>query len=546
MPIKAVETFDYIIVGAGSAGCVLADRLTACGRHKVLLIEAGGSDRRLAIKVPVGYGLTFADPAVNWRYRTQPDPGLADRTIYWPRGKVIGGSSSINAMAYMRGLPNDFEDWAASSGPDWGWSDVERTFLRLETCWGRDERGKPKARGEGPLSVSDLRDRMHPFSEHFINSARDVGWPTLATMDCAETEGLSYYRSTIRNGVRCSSADAFLRGARRRRNLRVISNALVTKLTVDSGRVSEVRYRIGTVETRVRANLDVILSAGAVNSPQLLQVSGIGPGEMLTPHGVEVVHDLPEVGRGLQDHLAISHLFEATEPTLNNRLGSWTGLAKAVLEYGLRRKGPLSVPINQVGGFIRSDPSRPAPDIQIFCNPATYTVLPGGTARMDRESGFVLAAQPCRPTSRGEVRIASADPRDPPLIHPNSLATEDDREGAVTAGRMVRALATSPTLRRVTRAPKTPDIEPMTDDELLDDFRNRASTVFHPCCTCRMGEDASNSVVDGRLRVHGLQGLRVVDASAFPSITSGNINAPTLMLAMRAADMILEDARTRN
>lgn len=543
MPTLSVETYDYIIVGAGSAGCVLADRLTACGRHKVLLIEAGGSDRRLTIKVPVGYGLTFADPAVNWRYRAQPDPGLADRTIYWPRGKVIGGSSSINAMAYMRGLPNDFEDWAVSGGPDWGWSDVERTFDRLETCRGLDEHGKPRVHGEGPLSVSDLRDRMHPFSEHFLNSARDVGWPTLATMDCAETEGLSYYRSTIRDGVRCSSADAFLSGARKRRNLRIVSHALATRLVAKDGRISEIRYRIGTVEASARADRDVILSAGAVNSPQLLQVSGIGPAETLKPHGLDVVHHLPEVGRGLQDHLAISHLFEATEPTLNNRLGRWSGLAKAVLEYGLSRRGPLSVPINQVGGFIRSDPERPAPDMQIFCNPATYTVLPSGTARMDREPGFLLSAQPCRPTSRGEVRIASADPRDPPLIHPNSLATEDDRHGAVTAGRMVRALATSPTLRRVTRAPKTPDIEPMSDDELLDDFRHRASTVFHPCCTCRMGADASNSVVDGRLRVHGMDGLRVVDASAFPNITSGNINAPTLMMALRAADMILEDAR---
>ena len=290
------------------------------------------------------------------------------------------------------------------------------------------------------------------------------------------------------------------------------------------------------------AKAEIIVSAGAVNSPQILQLSGIGPHDLLQSHGIPVIQNLGQVGKGLQDHLAISHLYEATEPTLNMVFGRWLGRARAVLQYSLTRRGPLSVPVNQVGGFIRSSGPDSAPDIQLFCNPASYAISTSGKPQMDRNSGYLLSAQPCRPTSRGEIRIASPDPRDPPLIHPNSLATEADRMGAIRAGKLIQKLLTSPSLGRVTKSTKTPDIRQMTDDDMLDDFRSRASTVFHPCGTCRMGPTSETSVVDNRLRVHDMRGLRVVDASTFPNITSGNTNAPTLMLAMRAADMILEDA----
>lgn len=532
--------FDYIIVGAGSAGCVLADRLTADGRHSVLLAEAGGSDRRWAIRVPIGYGFTFSDPRVNWRYRTEADPGLGGRFGYWPRGKVIGGSSSINAMCYVRGLPRDFDDWGASGADGWNWASVEPSYCALETHRGFDRAGRRTVRGDGPLTVSDLSDRMHPFSGRFLEAARDVGWPVLAAV---EGEGLSYFHSTVRDGLRVSAADAFLRPARKRRNLRVLSNALVTRIDVSDGGARRLRLRVGGVDRVATARAEIILSAGAINTPQLLQLSGIGAAEDLRAHGLPVVRDLGQVGKGLQDHLAVSHQYEATEPTLNNRLGGRFGQALAVIRYALTRNGPLSVPINQVGGFVRSDGAGAVPDVQVFCNPATYSIPPSGVPRIDPTAGFLLSAQPCRPTSRGEVRLASADPEDRPLIQANSLATEADRAAAVSACKVIRTLAASPTLRRVTRATRTPDVAAMSDDEMLDDFRQRASTVFHPCCTCRMGRDPSGSVVDGRLRVHGLDRVRVVDASAFPSITSGNINAPTLMLASRAADMILEDAR---
>ncbi|MFD1157218.1 GMC family oxidoreductase [Roseovarius aestuarii] len=536
--------FDFIIIGAGSAGCVLADRLTANGNNKVLLIEAGGSDAKFWIKVPLGYGMTYADPKLNWGYNTQPDPGLKSRSIYWPRGKVIGGSSSINAMTYVRGLPQDFQDWETSGATGWGWDNVRRTYERLETSSELSPDGVPQKYGSGSLWVSDLSDQMNPFSRRFLQAANDLGWPITENMNGARPEGLSPYRSNVRNGRRWSAADAFLRPARRRRNLKVVTGALVEKLVIKEGRATSVRYKLGNQTMIAHAIREVIVSAGAINSPQLLQLSGIGPAEHLRAHGIEVHQDLGEVGKGLQDHLAISYHFRATEPTLNNILGNRRGQLLAGLKYMLTRRGPLAVPVNQVGGFLRTDRTKNTPDVQLFCNPATYSTRETGKVVIDRVPGFLLSAQPCRPTSRGSVRIQSAKVADAPVIEPNSLATESDRDMVLRAGRLLRELALSPTLAGVTKERKSPDLIRMDDDEMRDDFRARASTVFHPTCTCRMGRSAADSVLDARLRVHGVRGLRVVDASAFPNITSGNTNAPTMMLALRAADLILEDART--
>lgn len=536
--------FDYIIVGAGSAGCVLADCLGRNGRATVLVIEAGGSDARFWIKVPVGYGFTFSDPRVNWRYSAEPDPGLNARVGYWPRGRVIGGSGSINAMAWVRGQPHDFDDWEGAGAAGWNWDSAQPIFERLVSHSEAGADGRTRIRGSGPLRVSDLSADMHPFSSRFLEAAGELGWPLTDDMNGDRPEGLSRYRSTVRNGIRCSPADAFLRPALKRGNVKVLKHALVERLLIRDGQASGVQYRIGNQSMTARARAEVIVSAGAVNSPQLLQLSGIGPAALLRSHGIDVVGDLPQVGRGLQDHLAITHHFLATEPTLNNRLSHRSGQILAGLQYLLTRRGPLSVPVNQVGGFIRSEETSVAPDMQVFCNPVSYSTRPSGTPQMDHEPGFILSVQPCRPTSRGEIMIASADPHDAPLIQPNSLSTEADRHAAVRASRLLRALANTPTIRRVTRAPKVPDISTMNDAEMLENFRARSATVFHPCCTCRMGVDPAGSVLDERLRVHGVGRLRVVDASSFPSITSGNINAPTMMLAMRAADLILEDAQT--
>ena len=534
--------FDYVIIGAGSAGCVLAERLTANGRHRVLVIEAGGSDKRWAIRMPLGYAFTFADPRVTWAYTAAPDPGLNGRSVYWPRGRVIGGCSSINAMAYVRGLPEDYDDWERQGAAGWTWQSVQQAFAALE-CerWVGDD-GDRHIRGSGPVPVSDLRAGMHPMSTRFLQAAAEVGWPVNGPDAHMDHEGIAYYRSTVHHGRRVSAADAFLTPARRRRNLDVLSNAVVTRLDVDDPNRPRVHIRHGEREFAVTARTEVILSAGAINSPHLLQLSGIGPADLLASHGVRVVRNLRQVGRGLQDHLAVTYRFEASKPTLNSRLGPLPGRMVAGLQYLLNRGGPLGVPINQVGGFVRSVSDRKTPDIQMYCNPVTYSIPPAGKPRLDRIPGYSLSAQPCRPTSRGEVRMVSPDPAVAPAIQPNSLATEEDRRSAVAAGRLIQALATAPSLSAATRSPGAQDLARMDDEALLDSFRERASTVFHPCCTCRMGTGAENSVVDSRLRVHGIPGLRVVDASAFPSITSGNINAPTLMLAHRAADMILEDA----
>ena len=526
--------FDYILVGAGSAGCLLAERLTENGRNRVLLLEAGGSDAKFWIKVPLGYGMTFSNPKLNWNYHAAPDPGLNGRSVYWPRGRVVGGSSSINAMAYVRGLGHDFDDWHRSGATGWGWDTVRDTYDRLE-CYGAEKAGK------AALAVTDLSNQMHPFSKRFLAAAQDMNWPVLTDLNGAESDGISAYRSTVRDGFRCSSADAFLRPALRRGNVKLVTHAVVEDVMIAEGRATGVRYRVGDQQFMAQALGEVILSAGAINSPKLLQISGVGPAELLASHGVDVVQDLPMVGEGLQDHLAVTQHFTARVPTLNSRLGHPLGRGLAGLQYVLTRRGPLGVPVNQIGGFVRSERILHAPDLQIYCNPATYSTPPDGKPVIDRDPGFILSAQPCRPTSRGHVRIASANPMEGPIIQPNSLATREDQEVAVCAGRVLRALASTPTLRAVIDAAKAPDITQMDDAGMLEHFRARASSVFHASCTCRMGAAPSHSVLDARLRVHGVRGLRVVDASAFPNVTSGNTNAPTMMLAMRAADLILED-----
>ncbi|MGL4415331.1 GMC family oxidoreductase [Roseinatronobacter monicus] len=535
-----MDEVDYVIVGAGSAGCVMANRLSANGRHRVLLLEAGGGDARMWIKIPVGYAKTFADPKLNWGYATEADPGLAGRKIYWPRGRVIGGSSSINAMAYVRGQPHDFEDWAAAGATGWDWSAVQGTYDSMETRAMAPSPVKPS--GGGPVWVQDLSDQMHPFSQVFLDAGRCAGFSLVDDINRPGADGLGFYRSTVRRGLRWSSADAFLRPAHRRDNLRVVTHAQVTGLEFCGAQVNGLTYRRGTQTIRVRACKEVILCAGAINTPQLLQLSGIGPTDLLKAHGIEVLHDLAHVGQGLQDHLAVSYQFWARVPTLNSLLGSPLGRLRAALRYALTRKGALSVPVNQVGGVVRSTPEQAAPDVQLFCNPASYEIDRFGKVVLDQLPGYLLSAQPCRPTSRGHVRIASASWRDAPLIQPNSLATDEDRDAAVRASKVIRDLARSRPLQKVTALAKNPELDTMDDSALLEYFRNHASTVYHPSCTCRMGHGPQDSVLNNRLQVHGVPGLRVVDASAFPNITSGNINAPTMMLAMRAADMVLEDA----
>ena len=524
--------FDYIIVGAGSAGCVLADRLSADPRNRILVLEAGGSDNRFWIKVPLGYAFAHTDPRISVQCATEDDAGLAGRRNAWPRGRVVGGCSSINAMTYMRGLPIDFDDWANSGAHGWGWQTVRAIYDSLE-------RTEDACTG-GAVRVSSVSRHMHPFSKTFLDAAAQIGWSVLDDLNTGR-EGIGRYRSTIWKGRRWSSADAFLRPALTRGNIRLETHATVQQIQIEAGAARGVLYRQHGAICKATARREIIISAGAVHSPQILQLSGIGPGELLQSHGIAVHNALAEVGRGLQDHLAVTYSFEAWPKTLNAILGTPQGRFLSGVRYLATRGGPLSVPVNQVGGYVASGQGT-APDTQIYCNPMVHSYGAGGP-KVTRKSGYILSAQPCRPTSRGEIRITSPAPEDQPRIWPNSLATPEDCESAVRAGRLLQRLARSAALLQARRAAIGPDLLALDDTGLLDDFRARASTVFHPSCTCRMGDDPARSVLDARLRVHGTGRLRVVDASAFPNITSGNTNAPTMMLAARAAALILEDNR---
>jgi len=536
--------FDYIIVGSGSAGSVLADRLSADGQASVLVLEAGGSDRRFWIRMPIGYGRTFFDERVNWKYQTEPDPATASRRSYWPRGKVIGGSSSINAMVYCRGLPVDFDGWRERGNPGWGWDDVQEYFRRSER---RVDAGG-NAQAGGPLYVSDVSAELHPLRRHFFAAAEEVGLPYSDDFNGPNPEGVGVYQINTRNGMRCSAADAFLRPALQRRNLRLLTHALVHKVLFEGRRAVGVAFEKGGQVLQARARREVILSAGAVNSPQLLQLSGVGPARLLQRFGIPLVLDQALVGAQLQDHLGINYYYRSNEPTLNDLLYPLHGKLSAGLRYVLTRRGPLSVSVNQSGGFVRSRPDSAAPDMQLYFNPVTYSTAPEGKRPLmnpDPFSGFIISFQPCRPSSRGRIGIASADPRQPPRIEPNYLATAEDLDAVIAGGRLVQRLMRSRALRALVREAIAPDLDGMDDAQILDDFRLRCGSVFHPVGTCAMGPDAQRAVVDARLRVYGLQGLRVVDASIFPNITSGNTNAPTIMVAQKAADMILADHREK-
>jgi len=536
--MQSLGEFDTVIVGSGSAGCVLADRLTADGKRRVLLLEAGGSDRRFWIRLPIGYGRTFFDPRINWKYQTEPEPALNGQRGYWPRGKVLGGSSAINAMVYCRGLPGDFDDWRDQGNPGWGWSDVEPVYRRTERRVDSTGRAAPG----GPLFVSDVTRELHPLRRHYFSAAREIGLPVTDDFNGPQPEGVGLYQITTRNGMRWSAADAFLRPALRRSNLQLESHALVHRVLFEGRRAVGVVFARGGQLFTARARREVILSAGAVNSPQLLQLSGVGPGELLQRHGIPVVVDQPAVGGRLQDHIAVSYFYRATEPTLNNQLYPLHGKVAAALRYVLTRRGPLSVGVNQCGGFVRTAAHLQHADQQLYFNPVTYSMAPAGKRPLmnpDPFAGFILSFQPCRPRSRGRIDIASPDPEAAPAIRPNYLSADGDLADVVAGGRLLQRLLATRAMQGLIAQPIAPDLAPMDAQQIVDDFRARAGTVFHPVGTCAMGADPRHAVVDSQLRVHGLEGLRVVDASVFPNITSGNTHAPTVMVAQKAADLLL-------
>ncbi len=534
------EEYDYIVVGAGSAGAVLAGRLSEDPGTRVLLLEAGPPDRSFWIHLPIGYGKTMWSKTYNWCFHTDPDPNMNGRRIYWPRGKTLGGSSSINGLIYIRGQREDYDHWAALGNSGWSYDEVLPYFIKSE----RNQRGPDAFHGaNGPLSVSDIGDR-HPLIEAFIGGANDIGVPRTDDFNGAAQEGAGYYQLTTWKGWRWSTAKGYLRPARARPNLDIQTGAMATRIETTARRAVGVHYRQGGTDKLARCRGEVLLSAGAIQSPQLLQLSGIGPAALLQARGVPVVHALRGVGENLQDHLQIRLIFESTRPTTNDELNSWFGQARLGWQWLRHRSGPLAVGINQGGCFMRAlREEAKTPDIQFHV--ATLSAdMAGG--KVHDFSGLTMSICQLRPESRGHIRIKSTDPLEPPEMQPNYLSTDLDRRSAVAGMRCARAIAAAPAMRPFIKREVKPGPDAADDAALLEFCRNNGATIFHPTGTCAMGrEPAAGAVVDARLRVHGIDALRVIDCSAMPTLVSGNTNAPAVMMAEKAVDMIREDARRR-
>ena len=534
-PKTEAREFDYVIVGAGSAGCVLANRLSADGKHSVLLLEAGPKDTNIWIHVPLGYGKLFKEKSVNWMYQTEPEPELGGRQVFQPRGKVLGGSSSINGLLYVRGQHEDYDRWRQRGNAGWGYDDVLPYFKKAEN----QQRGGDKYHGVGgPLPVSDL-GHPDPLSAAFIDAAAETGLPVNPDFNGATQEGAGFFQTTTQRGRRASTAYSYLRPAKSRGNLHVETSALAQRILFEGRRARAVEYRQGGVLRTARARKEILVSGGAYNSPQLLQLSGVGPAELLKQHGSDVVLDAPGVGNDLQDHLQVRLVMRCAQRiTLNDIINHPVRRILAGARYAAFRKGPLTIAAGTSGAFFKTNPRLASPDVQIH-------FLPFSTDKMGEKlhafSGFSASVCQLRPESRGSLRIKSADPAVPPAIRINYLATETDRTAFVEGIKILRRILAAPALKPFVVGEVEPGPKITSDEEILNFCRQRGSTVYHPTSTCRMGNDPL-AVVDQRLRVRGIEGLRVVDASVMPDLMSGNTNAPTIMIAEKASDMILEDA----
>ena len=529
--------FDFVVVGAGSAGCALANRLSADGRYTVALLEAGGRDTNPWIHIPVGYFRTMGNPKTDWRYKTEADPGIAGRSIPWPRGRVLGGSSSINGLLYVRGQPQDYDHWAQLGCTGWSWDDVLPCFKRSETWNGPDDTG---LRGtDGPLSVQNSR-LSRDIVDLWVDAAEAAGYKRNPDYNGADQEGVGHFQLTMKGGRRCSSAVAYLKPARGRQNLEILTDAQTEKLLIEEGRAVGVRARLRGTMTEIRARCEVILSAGAIGSPQILMLSGIGDPDDIRPHGIEIHSEIKGVGKNLQDHLQARPVFKTDLSTINTETNNLFKQGMIALQYALTQRGPMTMAASLGTGFLKTDERLDTPDIQFHIQPFSADSPAEGAHKF---SAFTASVLQLRPESAGHLTLTSANMDDHPEIDPNYLATDTDCRTIVKGIQIARQIAQTNPLKSHISEEHAPGADVGFDDEeaTLDWARRTAVTIYHPTGTCKMGVDPM-AVVDPRLRVKGVAGLRVADASIMPQIVSGNTNAPAIMIGERASDLILEDA----